>query len=288
MSNAAQVFALLGWPLGFSLSPAMHNAGFAAAGVAATYVLRPTAPEDLPAAMDALRRGELAGVNLTVPHKTAVRQLVDDESDLVTAIGAANTIVRTVDGLCAENTDVPGFLGMMRSLELHDGRGQRAVVLGAGGGARAVVYALAAAGYDVTVLSRSTAQAGVIAGHISRAVPGAVLATGWLTPETVVGEAGRADLLVNATPVGGVAASGVSLWPEACPVPRRLTVIDIVAWPPETRLVAQARADGACAAGGLEMLLGQAAAAFELWTGRPAPIEVMRAAARNATMGEPS
>jgi len=306
-------YTLVGWPLGFSLSPAMHNAAFAALGIDATYGLCPTPPDDLPTTISALRTGALAGANVTVPYKVDIRRLLDDESDLVAAIGAVNTVVRTADGLRGENTDAEGFRRALEVVDLLEGHGKRAVVLGAGGAARAVVHTLLGARYSVRVLNRGAARSGVLAAQLYRAHPGAVIATGPLAAETVVAEGRRADLLVNATGVGsapspwrgqvptGLPASQHAdgarrqalspaarernldcLWPGDIAVPSHLTVIDIVAWPLETSLVVHARACGARAMGGLEMLLGQAARSFRLWTGIEPPLDVMRRAALEA------
>jgi len=281
---AAATYALVGWPLGFSLSPALHNAAFAATGIDARYVLRPTAPAELHTVVHALREGELAGANVTVPHKVEIRRVLDDESELATAIGAVNTIVHTPAGLRGENTDPVGFRHALEAVEALDGRGKRAIVLGAGGAARAAVHTLLRAGYAVKILSRGSAQSGVLAAQLYRAHPGALLATGPLTPEGIAAEAVSADLLINATPVGSGPATQMpaALWPVDVAIPAHLTVVDLVAWPLETSLVTHARASGARASGGFEMLLGQAAHAFTLWTGLPAPTEAMRSAAFSA------
>jgi shikimate dehydrogenase len=286
MTATVVEYALLGWPLPFSLSPAILNAAFAAAGIKAIYTLRPTPSAELAAAVEALRRGDLAGANVTVPHKATVCRQVDLESDLVTAIGAANTLVCTPSGVLAENTDVTGFQRLLETVDGRNGRGRRAVVLGAGGAARAVAYALLSCDYEVKILSRSTAQAGVVAAQLYRVQPEGRLSTGWLTPALLVPEAEQADLLVNATPVGSASDPEGSLWPADRPFPPHPTVVDLVAWPPDTPLVRQAQAAGAWAVGGLEMLVGQAAAAFELWMGQPAPLEAMQRAARDAIQGE--
>jgi len=273
------MYALVGWPLGFSLSPAMHQAAFDALGMDARYVLRPTPPGAFGEVMDALRAGELAGVNVTVPHKVAAANLVEDESGVVRRVGAVNTIVRSPEGFWrGENTDASGVLHVLRRRGLDDGRGRRAVVLGAGGAARAVVGVLLQAGYGVDILNRSSARAALVAAHLNRHFPGARLATGPLNAATVVARTAGAALLVNATPVGGAGAPDASPWPVDVPVPAETTVIDLVAWPVETALVRHALASGAPAEGGLEMLVAQAAQAFRLWTGSAAPMEVMRGA----------
>jgi len=295
----ADTYALVGWPLEHSLSPAMHNAAFADAGIAAAYVLRPTALADLPHAVDEIRRGVLAGANVTVPLKLAVRALLDEESDVVAATGAVNTVVPTAHGLRGENTDVEGFRHALRVagvgeadsrrasvLGAGSADGGRAVVLGAGGAARSIVNVLLQAGWRVTVLNRSSGSLGVLAGTMHRTFRHPALTTMPLECPRLVDAAREARLLVNATTVGALADRDHSPWPDDEAVPEHLTVIDIVAWPPETRLLAQARAGGAAAHGGLEMLVGQAAAAWSLWTGLPAPIEVMRAAAAAAAAAD--
>lgn len=342
--RGTRTYALVGHPLGFSLSPAMHEAAFAAHGIDARYVLRPTPPDALDAVFDALRSGELDGVNVTVPHKVAAASLVEDESGVVRRIGAVNTILRTGDGFWrGENTDVAGFLHVLRRLRLDDGRAKRAVVLGAGGAARAVVAVLLQAGYAVRVLNRSSARAAVLAGHLQRHFPGAMLGTGPADieaivssilgregrkgraapgdpglgdgpshahdpgpvvspnpahdpsrgpsplpdrdpgrPPSVAGDPDRPALVVNATPVGAGLGSSESPWPLDMPWPAEVALVDLVAWPPESALVHHARACGATAEGGLEMLVAQAAAAFRLWTGQAAPIRTMRRAAMEA------
>jgi shikimate dehydrogenase len=278
MSEATARYALLGWPVGHALSAAMHNAAFRALGLDACYAARPTAPEDLPAALADLRSGALAGANVTVPYKVSLRPQLDDESELVTAVGAVNTIVRTPDGLRGENTDVAGFEAALAALGLDAGAGRQAVVLGAGGAARAVVYVLVSAGYGVTVLNRSSGRSGTLVAHLHRAFPSARLATGLLTAATIRVAVAEADLLVNATTVGAAPDHSASLWPGDSVFPPGTAVLDLISSPAETRLMAQARAAGALVDGGRTMLLGQAAAAFELWTGLSAPRDIMAAA----------
>lgn len=278
-------YALLGWPLGGGLSAGMLNAAFRATGLAARYEDRPTPSDDLAAAVAELRDGVLAGANVTVPHKTAIRGLLDDEDPLATTIGAVNTVVRTAGGLVGHNTDVAGAQAALDDLLPGGGPGRSAVVLGAGGAARAVVHTLLAAGYAVRVLNRTTGRSGTLAAAAWRSHRRGILSTGPLTTEAIAAAAAEADLLVNATPVGGPSDVAASPWPADLPLPVRLAVLDLVAWPAETALVAAARAAGCRAAGGQIMLLHQAAAAFTLWTGQAAPIEVMRAALAAALAG---
>lgn len=240
-----QIAVLLGHGIGYSASPAMHNAAFASHLMDARYELRDVAIHDLAREVDALREPDAIGANVTQPFKIEVCRLVDELAPEVTRLGAANTIVRVGHRLVAYNTDLPALAAELPPTL------RRAVVLGAGGAARAVLAALASAGCNQTLV-------------IDRAhwhnLPGA-LAT--------------ADLLINATPIGTDS--------DETPVPAHLLrgdlkVLDLVYRPTPTRLVREARRLGASARGGAGILLRQAASSFQLWTGRRAPIEVMREA----------
>ncbi len=242
------VVVLLGNHIGYSASPAMHNAAFAALGMDARYELADVSPPDLPAAVDALRGEGRIGANVTQPHKLAVCDLVDEVSPEVERLGAANTIVRDGDRLVAHNTDLPALaaeLGGIRPL-------RRAVILGNGGASRAAQRALAEAGCEVAVVDRQR----------------------WPELPTLLADA---DLLVNATPIG----TGSDETPIEGDVLRPdLAVLDLVYRPTPTRLVREARAIGAPARGGAGILVRQAVLSLELWTGRPAPVEVMAEALR--------
>lgn len=258
----------------------MQTAAFRAHGLDAEYALRPTPPEALPELVMDLRSGRLAGANVTVPHKIVLRECLDQESATVEALGAVNTILGGSAGLRGHNTDLAGFEQALAALGMSAGAGRAALVLGAGGAARAVAYGLLRAGYRVTILGRRMARAATTVGALYRALPGAPLSTAPLDPGRLMVLAREAALLVNATPVGADGAS--SLWPDPEPIPSDLTVLDCVAWPLETPLVQRARGAGGTAQGGFEMLLGQAARAFTLWTGLPAPLGPMRAAGLEA------
>jgi len=238
---------LLGHGIGYSASPAIHNAAFAALELDARYELRDVGADDLAAEVDALRASDRIGANVTKPHKVAVCALVDEVGPEVNRLGAANTIIRYGQRLVARNTD----LAALRA-ELPPGI-SRAVVLGAGGASRAAVDALKAAGCTtVLVLDRE---------HWAN-LPGALM---------------TAELLVNATPIGTGS--------DETPVPgillrSEMAVLDLVYRPSPSRLVREARQAGARARGGAGMLLRQAAFSFSLWTDRDAPIDVMRDALR--------
>ncbi|MDQ2934229.1 MAG: shikimate dehydrogenase [Chloroflexota bacterium] len=239
---------LLGHRIGYSASPAMVNAAFSAAGIDAQYELRDITAEELPAAVKELRSPNALGANVTQPHKVDALDLVDDLAPDVERVGALNTIVRRDERLMGHNTDLIAIVARLAALAPDP---WQAVVLGDGGASRAVVIALTDAGaHGVNVVSRFD----------------------WhRIPELLV----RADLLVNATPIGTAS--------DESPIPAKLLrpdlrVLDLVYRPSPTRLVREARAAGAPAEDGAAVLHAQAAASFELWTGRPAPLDVMRAA----------
>jgi shikimate dehydrogenase len=278
-----RLVGLIGWPVEHSVSPAMHNAAFAALGLNWGYVPLPVLPELVAVALQELRAQGFQGANVTAPHKQTVMAYLDEVTEVARAIGAANTLLLRDGKLIGHNTDADGF----RLALAHAGvepAGGRAVVVGCGGGGRAVAYGLLKAGAaQIVVLGRNLGRAEALAEALSevadasqrlRAVP--------LTSDSLVQWARSADLLVNATPLGMAPDQGSSIWPEDRPLPAHVTVVDLVYNPPETRLMRQARESGARAIGGLEMLVRQGALSFELWTGEPARLDVMRSAARAA------
>jgi len=270
-----KLVGLIGYPVEHSLSPAMHNRAFAALGLNWCYLPLPVPPGRLGEAIAGLRALGFVGANVTVPHKQAVMSYLDEVAPGAQAIGAVNAIVVRKE-LIGHNTDWQGFLTAL-SDGGFDPQGKRAVVLGAGGAARAVVYALAHAGAQVTVLNRTPSRAQALVQDFSPVFPALPL-----TPQTLKERTAEAHLLVNATPVGMWPEVARSVWPEDLALPSHLTVFDLVYNPRQTRLLQQAEAAGATGIGGLGMLVHQGAAAFELWTGEKAPVETMYAAAREA------
>jgi shikimate dehydrogenase len=248
-------------PAGHTRSPAMHNAAYASLGLDAAYHAFDVPPERLPAAIAGVRALGLRQVAVSIPHKEAVIDHLDAVDETARAIGAVNTVTRADDGtLVGTNTD---HLGAIRALErLVDPRDKRAVVLGAGGAARAVVFGLLRAGATVTVLNRTARRARALAEELGAADAG---------PLDALGDVPH-DILVNTTSVGlGADASPVA----SAHLRRGAVVMDAVYEPEETRLLADARAAGAQALGGKWMLVYQAAAQLEIWCGRAAPIEAM-------------
>ena len=291
ISGRTRLVGLLGWPVAHSLSPAMHNAAFRALGLDWRYVPLPVRPDQLAAAAAGLAAMGFAGANVTVPHKQAVVPHLHHISAEVDALGAANTIVvRQDEGgqplLLGYNTDHRGFIQAVRDTGVEPA-GIRALVLGAGGAARAVVYGLVQAGAAaVVILNRSTARAEALAhdlgaGPQERAPRAVRLAAGPLSAEKLVSEAAAADMLINATSVG-MSPDDASPWPSRVPLPKHLVVFDLVYEPRQTRLLTLAEAAGARPVGGLGMLVHQAALAFELWTGQAVPVDIMRRAIEKA------
>jgi len=271
---------LLGHPVAHSVSPAMLNAAFAELGLDAFYEAIDVAPGRLGEALESLRDGRLLGVNVTMPFKTEILELVDVVSEETRRSGAANTVVPVADRLIAHNTDIPAILLALRTEGDLDPAGADVVILGAGGGARAATYALLQAGAArVGVFNRSADRARLLVEQLS---------TGYRSrigviegPEGLTSSVRACDLLVNSTSVG--------MWPQplASPLPpgllpERGLVFDLVYHPQKTALLLAAEGAGLRVLAGLGMLVWQAALALKLWTGFDAPARAMRAAAEVA------
>jgi shikimate dehydrogenase len=268
--------ALLGKPLRRRHSQVMHNAAFAAAGIDARYELRELEPDEVEAAVAEARGPDWLGLGVTAPYKRRVAALCDEVEDDAALIGAVNNAVRTDDGrLVGFNSDAPGFRA---GVELAMGRSladTAIVVAGAGGAAHAVVFTCLQAGArSVVIGSRNPASAAALAERFAGIGPGFVAAAA-LDDEAYVAALREADLAVNATTVG-MLSPGMTI--DIAALPSAATVFDLVYVPPETPLLAAARARGLRAANGSEMLIAQAAIAFERWTSVAGMADVMRAA----------
>ncbi|PJF44870.1 MAG: shikimate dehydrogenase [Phototrophicales bacterium] len=271
---------LIGYPVEHSLSPAMHNAAFEALGLDWHYELLPTPPEQLESRIRQLVADGYVGMNVTVPHKQAVMTYLDRIALAARGVGAVNTILIEDSITEGHNTDVAGFILDLESAGFFPQK-KHALVLGAGGSARAVVLGLANRGAQVTVSARREEAAWQLREDVRKGVSYTfdIRVQAWASLQSALDEA---DLIVNCTPVG--------MWPNVDESPlsgdlkirSESTVYDLVYRPAKTRLLQQAEAAGARAIGGLGMLVYQGAAAFELWTGQTAPIEVMRQAALSA------
>jgi shikimate dehydrogenase len=270
---------LTGYPLGHSLSPKIHAAALKSAGLEGEYQLYPVSPDDpvaLAALVNRLRTGELNGLNVTIPHKQTVIPLLDDLTPSARSIGAVNTIFVKAGQLIGHNTDAPGFLGDLYQLidQSKIENRKSAMVLGAGGAARAVVAALVSDNWKVTLSVRPAdlAQAETLAHSHS------ALITFHSFDELFTLELSTLALIVNTTPLGMAPETETCAWPEGLDFPKTAAVYDCVYNPRETLLVKRARAAGLPAETGLGMLLEQAALAFEIWTGAAADRVATRAA----------
>lgn len=258
--GARRRVVLLGQGISYSRSPAMHNAAFRALGLDWSYELLDVPAEGLSAAFIALRAKDCAGANVTIPHKQAVMQHLDRLEPAAVRARAVNTIKHDGDLLVGDNTDVAGIAAALREAGVQPS-GAKAVILGAGGSARAAAVALE--GARVTFVTRHPESAGDLPGRV----------TAWSDPAWHA-ESRSADLLLNATPLGR--KEEMPLRPNA--LPQAGAVIDLVYVAGGTPLVRKARSLGLRTADGWLVLLAQGARSFEIWTGRPAPVEAMKAA----------
>jgi len=266
---------LIGYPLGHSLSPKIHTAALKACGLEGSYSLFPIPPEDTQALKDLLARirsGEIHGLNVTIPHKQNVIPLLDELTPTAKAIGAVNTIYLRENKLIGDNTDAAGFLAdIKRTFDFSSFTRSvppSSLVLGAGGSARAVVYALLNDGWRVTIAARRVEQAQELAKQF------AGINVVELNFQTF--QPSNLQLIINTTPTGMSPNIETSPLPESTVLSKSTIVYDLVYNPRETKLVKDARAQGLSATTGLGMLIEQAALAFELWTGHTPPRDILQ------------
>jgi shikimate dehydrogenase len=289
IDGRTQLVGLIGWPVEHSLSSAMHNAAFGALGLNWRYVPLPVPPGQVEVAVRGLAALGFRGANVTAPHKQAVMSVLSSTGPNASALGAVNTLLigRRADGtptVGGYNTDAQGFVDALRQGGFEPEDGGNAVVVGAGGAARAVVFGLLCSGTgEIVVLNRTPERAQVLVSHLGhRPQEASRLRALSLTPDTLVESARAADLLVNATPVGMWPRVDGSIWPDDVPIPAHLAVFDLVYNPPETRLLRQARRSGARAIDGLGMLVRQGALAFNMWTNQGLAVDEIAARMRAA------
>ncbi|HYX79043.1 MAG TPA: shikimate dehydrogenase [Actinomycetota bacterium] len=268
ISGSTSLVGVIGWPVAGSLSPTIHNAAFRALGLDWVYVPLAVPPGALAEAVAGLRALGFAGANVTMPHKADAAAALQDLSEDAARLGAVNTIVIGPEDSSGHNTDVTGFEGFLRDDVGFDPRGRSALLFGAGGAARACALALTRSGISRLVVAARDPER---ARDLGRAIDdlGPIEVVPWDRAPGV-----RADLIVNATPVGADR--------EGLPAPElrdATAVVDLLYRPATTPLLARARGAGVAAFGGLGLLLRQGALSFELWTGQVPPMDVMSAAA---------
>lgn len=281
---------LLGWPVGHSLSPAMHNAAFEAEGLNCCYLASGVKPDLLAQAIQGLRALPFVGANVTIPHKETMIPLLDEMAESAFLAGAVNVIAKVGGRLIGHNTDGPGFIASLAAAGFEAG-GKRVLVLGAGGGARGVATYLALNGAaEVTILNRTPERSAALAGAI-RGVLGNV-------PSGRVGRAGDASSAVRAQPFGRaseilvradlvVNCTSVGMYPDVEAVPPLdlaaarpgCLVVDTIYNPRPTRFLREAASRGLRTLDGLGMLVEQAALSWEIWFGHRGPAPVMMEAA---------
>jgi shikimate dehydrogenase len=266
---------LIGDPVNHSLSPAMHNAAFTALGIAAQYELWHTKLEDLPVRIATLREENILGANVTIPHKQSVTPYVDQIAPSAKYVGAINTIVHKGDQLIGHNTDADGLANALRSENLNGFK--HALVLGTGGASRAAVVALAAFHVDeIGIMTRRLSSFETIRNDLANL-------GGFLSPyileeeerELTTPDLPAFDIIINATPIGMRDVPGIPISSKMLDqMPQNTIIVDMITAP--TLLQQYARERGMPLMDGLPMLLHQGALAFTLWTGKEAPIKIMR------------
>jgi len=269
-----QLCGLLGNPVEHSLSPAIHNAAFRQLGLNFVYLAFPV--QDLEGAVRGLRAlGHIRGLSVTIPHKVNILPLLDSSETTAKHIGSVNTIVKDRGLLVGSNTDASGALQALQQGGVET-TGQRVVILGSGGAARAIAFALGVEGKieHLTLLGVDEQERTALANDL-KAKTSILLHDRALTPETLQSALAQAQLLIHCTPIGMHPKVDESCVPKHL-LHRDLTVMDIVYNPLNTRLLQDAQAAGCRTIPGINMFLYQAVGQFELWTGKPAPIEVMR------------
>ncbi len=276
IDGQTQLVGIVGWPVAHSLSPAMHNAAFSYAGLNWRYVPLPVRTGDLAVAVKGLAALGFRGINVTVPHKVDVIPLLDSLTEAVSVVGAVNTIRidRNTGHLEGLNTDMTGFLADLASNGVRFGKGSRVIILGAGGAARAAAAGLVRSGSHVIIVNRTLSKAQAIVKFMqsSWAHPNIE----WAAMDDLSKVVEGVGLIINTTPVGMWPDIDTTPWPNGVPFPKDAVVYDTVYRPLKTRLMRDAEAAGLRAVGGIGMLVYQGAAAFEVWTGRKAPIDVMK------------
>ena len=275
ISGKTRVCGVIGDPIEHSLSPIMHNAAFQALNLDYVFLAFKVKPTCVDEAVNGMRALNIRGLNVTMPHKKTVMESLDRIDLSAQIINSVNTVLNKENLLFGFNTD---GIGAVKALKENGValKGRKVLLLGAGGAARAIAYAIAKEADELAVLNRTVKEAQALARLVEKATNKRIVAAS-LEPEDIDTNLQDSDILINATSVG------MKPHPEQTPVPiellrSNLSVMDIVYNPLETKLARDAKALGAKVVSGVEMLIYQGAASFEIWTGKSAPVEVMRKA----------
>jgi len=284
ITGKTKIVGIFGDPVEHTVSPAMHNAAFVALGIDMVYVpfhVRSKPAGSLRAAVGALKAMEIRGINVTIPHKEKVIRYLDEVDEHAKEIGAVNVIVNREGLLTGYNTDGAGYLLSLREDTGFIPKEKKIIILGAGGGARAVVHSiLGGHPSSVVIANRTIKRAESLAKEFSEKFKGVDVRAIHLKRNTVKEYCRDADLIVNTTSLGMAGKGRLDV--DADPLPQNAVVSDIVYTPLKTELLKSAEARGLKTHNGLSMLIRQGVLTFELWTGQKPPVEVMRGAAIEA------
>ena len=282
LSGKTQVYGVIGDPIDHTLSPAIHNAAFKHLKLDCVFLAFRVKAADLDNAVRGVRGLGIRGLNVTMPHKTAIIRYLDEADSTVKFLGSANTILNDAGQLSGSSTDGAGALYALRENGASPA-GKKVLLLGAGGAAKAIAHALAKEAETLCILNRIPEKAVVLADALSRMFNKKIVGN-ILSGSTIEKNLQDADILINATSVGMHPSVNESLVAPQWLKPN-LVVMDIVYTPFETKLATDAKAAGARVISGVEMLLYQGVASFQIWTGHAAPVEVMRTAALKTLAG---
>lgn len=273
ITGKCQICGVIGDPIEHTVSPAMHNAAFKALHLDYIYVPFKVSKQDLGSAVAGMRALNIRGFNVTIPHKVDIIPLLDEIDEFSGKIGSVNVVSNENGQLIGYNTDAHGFLYALLDQGV-DPEGQKVVVIGAGGAARSICFALAERGAVLTILNRTPEKAARFATEMSE-MTGQPIQVMALNSENLTGALDNAEILINTTSVGMYPQSDRTLVTHDL-IKSHLTVVDIIYNPFKTRLLSEAERAGARTISGIDMLIWQGALAFEIWTGRKPPVNVMR------------
>ncbi len=276
ISGKTRICGVIGDPIEHTLSPIIQNAAFKALDLDYVFLAFKVSPNQVDKAIAGMRALEIVGLNVTMPHKEAVIKHLDQIDENAKFLNAVNTIHNKDGQLIGYNTDGIGAIKALKENGSNP-KGKKILLLGAGGSARAIAYALAKQTDELIILNRTVSVAKKIVNLLNKTLNKKILADS-LTTQKIREHIQQSDILINATSVGMKPNSNQSLIPKQLIKPK-MTIMDIVYNPVETKLAREAKSAGAKVVSGTEMLIYQGAASFEIWTGKTAPVEVMRKAA---------